>query len=240
MSGKTSPVLAQDLPISPALKFRTPLDWQITLFNEVNDEAESGKDVSVMIFQAAHDTSSYCSAWCLVNVPSPGRVGPIQLPKKAKFGVLDKTEDDIPRLSGPVDVEFGQYANVFQTNLEHGAKIKIDGDPQPDNTIKATNSKGNVQSLEMALYKNGNKLVSYKDVVPNTSVSFLLEPEIVYVTDGTNIIKGCDFKASDEIQKATKFSLSSDKLDVCIKITRKSSGQLDFSEQELNAEHITL
>ena len=242
MSENTSPaIVTVEKPFVPAKTiFWTPLDWRITLFNEVKNDPESAKDVSVMIFQAADETDSYSSAWCLLKIPSPGRVGPIKLPKKVQFGVVDKIEDDIPRLSGPKDIEFGQHANVVQKNEEHGAQIMIEGDSQPGKEIKATNSKGNVQSLEMALYKNGKKLVSFKDVVPNTSVSFLLQPEVVYVIDGANIAKGEDFKASDEIDKATKFSLTSDKLDVNIKITRKSSGELEFSELEQEDEHSTL
>ena len=242
MSENTSPaIVTVEKPLVPAKTiFWTPLDWRITLFNEVKNDPESAKDVSVMIFQAADETDSYSSAWCLLKIPSPGRVGPIKLPKKVQFGVLDKIEDDIPRLSGPVDIEFGQHANVVQKNEEHGAQIMIEADSQPGKEIKATNSKGNVQSLEMALYKNSKKLVSFKDVVPNTSVSFLLQPEVVYVIDGANIAKGEDFKASDEIDKATKFSLTSDKLDVNIKITRKSSGELEFSELEQEDEHSTL
>ena len=238
MSENTSPVtIVKDKAIS-----WTPLDWhwQITLFNEVNNEQESGEDVSVMIFQANHDANSYSSAWWLVNVPTPGRVGPIELPKIVQVGVLDKIEDDIPRLSGPADIKFGQHADVVQKNEEHGAEIMIDRDSKPGKEIMVTNCKGNVKSLEMALYKSGKKLVSYKDVVPNTVVSFLLQPDVVYVTDGANLTKGYEFKASDEINKATKFSLSPYKLDINIKITRKPSGELEFSELEQDVEHSTL
>ena len=229
MSEKTSPtpITLVKSAVSHATILSTPLDWRITLFNEVENE---DKDVLVMIFQATHETNSYSSAWWLVNVPSPGRVGPIELPKKVQFGVLDKIEEDVPRLSGPVDIEFGQNVNVVQNSEEHGAEIVVDGDPQPGKEITATNSKGNVKPLELALYKSRKKLVSYKDVAPNTSVSFFLKPDVVYVTDGTNVPKGDDFKASDEIEKATRFTLPSHKFDVKIKITRKSSGELEFTE----------
>ena len=222
--------------IPTAVVFSTQLDWNIYLFNEIK---QSTTDARVMIFQVLSAPlrvdNSYSTAWLVVEAPSPGRVGPIKLPKSVQFGVLDKTEHDIARLAGPDSVKFGQTIDVVQLNPDDGPKIEINGNEEPGKKITATNNKGNAKSLEMALFKSDRKLVTYKNVVPNTSVSFLLESEVIYVADGTNVIEGQDFNANDEIERATKFSLAN-KQDLKIEITRKASGELEFSEMSQDAE----
>ena len=154
MSSTQTSTMLDEEHIPTAVVFSTQLDWNIYLFNEIKP---STTDARVMIFQVLSAPlrvdNSYSTAWLVVEAPSPGRVGPIKLPKSVQFGVLDKTEHDIPRLAGP-------------------------------------DTKGNAKSLEMALFKSDRKLVTYKNVVPNISVFFLLESEVIYVADGTNFLKG--------------------------------------------------
>lgn len=208
-------------------------DWQVSVVNNTAGVIASGRDVKVMIYQALSDCNAgkgFSSPWFVVDIPSPGRVGPIRFPKEVHFGALDSPDGIIPRLTGPVGVEYGQNINIVQHDPQNPPEIQI-GVSQADNEITATSLSGNVKPLELALYKSERKLVSYKQVNPNEEVRFSLEPAL-YIVEVKSIGGGSDFEASSQesTKRATKIVLSEDKVDIKIEITKRLTGQLDFSE----------
>ena len=207
-------------------------DWQVTVINNTKGEAKPGREATIMLFQVlSGDTidKGYSSAWLVERISSPGRVGPIPFPKKAKFGALD-TRDGISRLTGPFDVECGQIVSIIHQDPEHPPKIEISGEPNDTKDLKVTNASGNAKALDVALYKCDKKLVSFKDLKPNQEVGFLVEPAIYIVDVGDNVSEGDDFLVSVHASRATKIVMSEEKRDVKIEITQTENEQLHFSE----------
>ena len=206
-------------------------DFKISVVNKTGSPNVPGKHVNVMLFQTEPDpliTNSYSTAWKVDDIQYPGKLGPITLPERVQFAVLDKTPDGDDRTTGPMDVEFGQIINVTQKTSADAPKISVSGDPQPQKEIKVTNVGGNVKPLEMALFKNGRKLVSFKTVIPGNAVYLNVKP-VIYIANVDQIVEGQDFEAVNQAAKSTKFALQADVPVVTIKITQLPSGQVQFS-----------
>ena len=206
-------------------------DFKISVVNNTASPNVPGRHVNVMLFQTEPDpliTDSYSTAWKVDDIQSPGTLGPITLPEKVQFAVLDTTPDGTPRTTGPKDVEFGQIINVTQKKSADAPKISISGDAQPNKEIKVTNLSGNNKPLEMALFKNGRKLVSFKGVIPGNAVYLNVKP-VIYIANLDGIIQGTDFEAANQAAKSTEFQLQADVPNVQIQITQLPSGQLQFS-----------
>ena len=78
------------------------------------------------------------------------------------------------------------------------------------------NEHGNAKPLEMALFKDGRKLISFKKVRPADAVYLAVEPAI-YIADVDGSVKeGDDFKAVVQAEKSTVFKLFPDKTKVTI------------------------
>ena len=208
-------------------------DWQVTIINNTEGETKPGREVTIMLYQALSDPTvgkCYSSAWFVKHISSPGRIGPIPIPKKAQFGALDKP-DGIPRLAGPINVEGGQNVNIVYKDPDHPPKIEITGEAQSNKEIKITSASGNAKALDVALYKHDKKLVSFKNVNPSEQVGFLLEPVLYIVDVDQTVSQGDDFQANVHASRATTIKLSEEKLDVNIEITQMENGELHFSEK---------
>mgnify|MGYP002803398365 CR=1 FL=1 len=206
-------------------------DFKISVVNNTKSSEIPGKHVNVMLFQIKPDpltVDSYSTAWEVNDIQSPGEIGPILLPEKVQFAVLDTTPAGAPRTTGPKDVKFGQIINVTQTNRADAPEISISGGTEAKKEIKVTNVGGNAQPLEMALFKNGRKLVSFKDVIPGNAVFLAVKP-VIYIANVEGIVQGEDFKAANQAAKSTPFQLEADVPDVNIQITQRPSGQIQFS-----------
>ena len=206
-------------------------DFNISVTNNTNSSDIPGKHVNVMLFQTKPDpltADSYSTAWEVNDIQSPGLIGPILLPEKVQFAVLDTTRAGAPRTTGPMDVKFGQIINVTQTNADDAPEISISGGTQPKKEIKVTNVGGNAKPLEMALFKDGRKLVSFKDVDPGNAVFLAIKP-VIYIANVEGIDQGEDFKAVNQAAASTPFQLEADVPDVNIQITQLPSGQIKFS-----------
>jgi hypothetical protein len=206
-------------------------DFQISVVNKTGSSNVPGKHVNVMLFQTEPDpliAESYSTAWKVDDIQFPGTLGPITLPEKVQFAVLDTTPDGDPRTTGPVEVEFGQIINVTQKKSADAPKISVSGEQQPNKEIKVTNLSGNVKKMEMALFKNGRKLVSFKDVIPGNAVYLNVKP-VIYIANIDGIVQGSDFLAANQAAKSTEFALQADVPSVTIQITQLPSGQINFS-----------
>jgi hypothetical protein len=206
-------------------------DFKIIVVNRTGDSGTTGRHVNVMLFQTLPDpltTDSYSNAWKVRDIQYPGSLGAVDLPEKVEFYVIDHPSGD-PRESGPFKVNFGDVVDVTQIDVASAPSVKVTSSGQPKGEIKVSNKAGNVQPLEMALFKNGNKMVSIKNVRPADSVFLAIKP-VIYVADIEGIVQGEDFKAVTQASKSTQFPLFPDKTDVKIQITQKASGELVFSE----------
>ena len=206
-------------------------DFKISVVNNTGSPNVKGRHVNVMLFQTEPDpliANSYSTAWKVDDIQYPGKLGPIDLPEKVQFAVLDTTPDGDSRTTGPIDVQFGQTIEVTQKRAAAAPKINIGGDAQPNKEIKVTNLAGNIKSLELALFKNGRKLVSFKDVVPGNAVNLNVKP-VIYIANLDGVVQGADFEAANQAAKSTAFHLQAGVPDVTIQITQEASGQLNFS-----------
>jgi hypothetical protein len=206
-------------------------DFEITVVNKTGDDGTPGRHVNVMLFQTLPDpltTRSYSTAWKVEDVQYPGSLGPILLPEKVEFYVIDHASKN-PRTSGPFKVNFGDIAEVTQTDAASAPSVKVVGSGQPKGGIKVKNKGGNKQSLEMALFKNGSKIVSIKNVRPADSVYLAIKP-VIYVADIEGIVEGEDFEATTQATTSTQIELFPENLHVKIQITQKDSGELVFSK----------
>ena len=132
------------------------------------------------------------------------------------------------RQSGPFKVKFGDVVEVTQVNAENAPSANVIGTGQPKGEIKVINKGGNAQPLEMALYKNGSKIVSFKDVNPANAVYLAIRP-VIYIANVDDIEEGDDFKAANQASSATQFDLYSGKTKVNIQIKQNPNKQLVFS-----------
>ena len=126
-------------------------DFKITVVNNTGAGPTKGKSVKVMLFQTVPDpllTDSYSTAWKVRDIQYPGSLGPIDLPAKVEFYVLDKPGGDTRR-TGPFSVNFGDVVDVIQTKVADAPTIKVVGSGQPKGEIKVNNKTGNAQPLEM-------------------------------------------------------------------------------------------
>ena len=206
-------------------------EWRITIENLTGQGGTPGRHVEFMLFQTRPDPlteNSYSSAWKVADVQYPGRVGPIVLPTTVTFYVLDKA-DGLPRATGPFPVKFGQQIKVTQKRKADAPIVDVTGDPQPKGEIKTINASGNAQSLEFALYKDGRKIVSFKDVPPADAVYLDVKPSI-YIADimGSSIKEGDDFKADVQAAKSTQFELFPAVPELQIGIKALPSGETQF------------
>ncbi len=72
-------------------------DFKITVVNNTGASGTPGRHVNVMLFQTVPDpllTESYSTAWKVRDIQYPGSLGPIDLPEKVEFYVLDKPGGD--------------------------------------------------------------------------------------------------------------------------------------------------
>ncbi|CAB4044083.1 Hypothetical predicted protein [Paramuricea clavata] len=207
-------------------------DFKITIENKTGDSGTPGRHVKVMLFQTLPDplkANSYSTAWKVEDVQYPGSLGPITLPEKVEFFVIDQTADN-PRTSGPFNVKLGDEVDVTQTDAASAPNaIKVGS--QPKGGIKVNNKAGNAQPLEMALFKNGRKIVSFKDVRPADSVYLDIKP-VIYIADIDDIVEGDDFEATTQATRSTKFQLFPGNPRVKIQITELGTRELVFSKAE--------
>lgn len=207
-------------------------EWNITMVNKTGDGGHPHKNVDFMLFQIPPDKlaiDSWTNAWKVAEVGYPGNVGPIVLPTKVQFYVIDRTYSN-PRTTGPFDAKFGQTLSVAQKKADDAPIVSITSEKAAEGEIKVVNEVGNAKPLEMALYKNGRKLLSFKDVRPADAVYLAVEPAI-YIADVDGSVKeGVDFKAVVQAAKATQFQLFPDKTKVTILIKQLGSGELQFVE----------
>ena len=210
-------------------------DWKITVFNNTDSTGLDPVTVDFMLFQTVPELTieSWSAAWEVAEVGYKGEVGPIILPVKVEFYVLDESYGN-PRKTGPFPVSFGQAIEVKQENKDASPEISQSSEnPPKDGEIKVVNAKGNPKPLEFALYKNGKKILSYKGVPPADSVYLSVKPTIyiAQVQKGTTRI-GDDFKALVQSDSATQFGLFPDKLVVNIGVFQKPSKELYFKQLE--------
>jgi hypothetical protein len=206
-------------------------DFKITVVNKTGDSGTPGRHVNVMLFQTLPDpliTDSYSTAWKVEDIQYPGSLGPITLPENVEFYVIDHPNGDL-RETGPFKVKFGNVVDVTHSITENAPSVKVIGSGQPKGEIKVNNKAGNVQPLEMALFKNGSKMVSFKNVKPADSVYLTVKPSI-YIADVEGIVEGDDFEATTQATRSKQFQLFPGNPHVKIQITQKASGELVFSE----------
>ena len=112
----------------------------------------------------------YCSSiWKIAEVRYPGKIGPIRLPRKVEFCVIDESYGNI-RQSGPISVKFGETISIVQKEPDDAPTVKLTDAGAPQVKINMINEGGNAKTLEMAFYKDGDKLISYKNVRPADTV----------------------------------------------------------------------
>jgi hypothetical protein len=208
-------------------------DFKITVVNKTGDDGTTGRHVNVMLFQTLPDpfmSDSYSSAWKVRDIQYPGSLGPITLPEKVEFHVIDHPSGD-PRETGPFDVKFGDIVDITQSDAASAPSVNVivSASGQPKGEIKVSNKAGNVQPLEMALFKNGSKMVSFKGVRPADSTYLAVKP-VIYIADIEGIVEGDDFEATTQATRSKQFQLFPGNPHVKIQITQKASGELVFSE----------
>ena len=167
-------------------------DWKITVFNNTDSSGLEPVTVDFMLFQTVPEltTNSWSSAWEVAEVGYKGQVGPITLPEKVEFCVLDESYGT-PRKTGPFPVSFGQVIEVKQESKDSSPEISQSSEnPPKDGEIKVVNAKGNPKPLEFALYKNGKKLLSYNSVPSADSVYLSVKPTIYIAQVQNGSIRG--------------------------------------------------
>ena len=217
-------------------------EWNITVLNQTGAEGLPGDVVDFVLFQTELNPSSCndCSSiWKIAEVGYPGKIGPIRLPSKVEFCVIDESYGNI-RQSGPIPVNFGETISIVQKNPDDApivSSVKLTNEEASEGTIDVTNERGNAKPLEMAFYKDGDKLISYKNVRPADTVTLVIKPAIyiAHVERGS-FVKGTNFESFIHGEKATMFKLSPVKPDITISIKQLSSGELQFEEALMDPE----
>lgn len=208
-------------------------EWNITIHNLTGEGGLPARSVQVMLFQSVPDkmiVDSRSTAWHIADIQYPGSLGPIKLPAEVKFFALDKTSG-LSRATGPFDANFGQIIEVTQKKKENAPSVAVSGEKQPQGEIKVTNMGGNAQALEMALYKSGKKIVSFKDVNPGQAVYLAVKP-VLYIADieGKRIVTGDDFEAVVQAAQSTPIPLNAALPEVVIGIKQKPTRELFFEK----------
>ena len=208
-------------------------DWKITVTNKTDSTGLDPVTVDFMLFQTVPELTieSWSSAWHVAEVGYKGQVGPIKLPVKVEFYVLDESYGNT-RKTGSFPVSFGQAIEVKQEDKDASPVIQQSSEnPPKDGEIKVVNAKGNPKPLEFALFKNGKKILSYKGVSPNEAVYLSVKPTIyiAQVQKGSMRI-GDDFKAKVQSDSATQFGLFPAKPVVNIGVFQKPTKELYFKQ----------
>ena len=228
--------------------------WKIRLLNT------TGMNVDVMVFQVVPNSfihRSCFTAWSVANQPSPGNTG-LELPETFEFCVIDYFGDQ-ERQTGPYEVKYGYEVKISQPNAEYAPTVTCKFNENiPQDRIKVCNLKGNAQPLEMALFKNGRKMVFYKDVQPN-GYEFMAIKRSVYMAVVSGVKPGQEFPTishlynvleavgsySDSLKmvsnsepakvgsysEPSEFQLLEDKLVMDIIITMDKSGEYVFTQK---------
>ena len=98
------------------------------------------------------------------------------------------------------------------------------------------NEDGNAKPLEMALYKDEDKLISYKNVRPVDTVTLAIKPAI-YIAGVERLFReDVNFESFIHAEKATMFKLSPLKPNITISIKKLSSGEVQFKDALMNLE----
>lgn len=187
-----------------------------------------------MIFQTVPDnlvTDSYCTAWKVFQAPDPGDFY-LELPNTFQFYVIDSLNNG-ERKTGPFKVSYGQAVDVLQTRASDAPTVTIKSDESvPQNQIKVTNLSGNVQKLEMALFKDESKMVFYKNIRPNDFL-FMAIRSTVYMSVAVGVTQGEEFPTIQLVRGIQhegtmsiprKFKLVADKPVMNITVTQKQAG----------------
>ena len=206
-------------------------DFKINVVNQTGDGGLPPETVNFMLFQTVQnlEVESWTKAWKVAKIGYPGNVGPVPLPEKVEFYVIDETYGN-PRHSGPTNVLFGQTYSVVQKDKDAAPEIQPTNETAPKGQIKIINARGNPKRLEMALFKNGKQLLSFKNVRPADAVFLSVEPSIYIADVDGSVIEGQDYKAVDQRAKAKRFQLFPEKPDVTILLKKLPSGEITFEE----------
>ena len=206
-------------------------DFSINVVNQTGDGGLPADTVNFMLFQTVQDlkVESWTKAWEVAKIGYPGSVGPIALPEKVEFYVVDTTYGN-PRHTGPINVVFGQTYSVVQKDKDAAPEIQPTKETAPKGQMKIINARGNPKRLEMALFKNGKQLLSFKNVRPADAVFLSVDPAIYIADVDGSVIEGQDFKAVDQRARAKRFQLFPGKPDVTILLKKLPSGEITFEK----------
>ena len=108
-----------------------------------------GEVVDFVLYQTELDPSSCnnCSSiWKIAEVRYPGKIGPIRLPSKVEFCVIDESYGNI-RQSGPIPVNFGETISIVQKKPDDAPTVKLTDEEAPQGKINVINEGGNAKTL---------------------------------------------------------------------------------------------
>ena len=89
----------------------------------------------------------YCSSiWKIAEVRYPGKIGPIRLPSKVEFCVIDESYGNI-RQSGPIPVTFGETISIVQKKPDDAPTVTLIYEEAPRGKNNVINEGGNAKPI---------------------------------------------------------------------------------------------
>ena len=114
-----------------------------------------GEVVDFVLYQTELDPTScnnYSSIWKIAEVRYPGKIGPIRLPSKVEFCVINESYGNI-RQSGSIPVNFGETISIVQKKPDDAPTVTLIYEEAPQGKNNVINEGVNAKPLEMAFYK---------------------------------------------------------------------------------------
>ena len=125
------------------------IEWNITVLNQTGARWLPGEVVDFVLFQTELDPSSCnnCSSiWKIAEVGYPGKIGPIRLPSKVEFCVIDESYGNI-RQSGPIPVTFGETISIVQKKPDDAPTVTLIYEEAPRGKNNVINEGGNAKPI---------------------------------------------------------------------------------------------
>ena len=217
-------------------------EWKITVVNKTGEDSVTGEGstVSVVLFQSppqTEDTDTHPCAWVVEKIAYPGEIYEICLPNEFELAIIDDHEaNGSERITGPFSISSGASVYLTQKCKADPPTYEIKGKAMANDssTVRVYNNEGNVQSLQMVLWKKGKKLIQSNKILPGHSVHLGVQPKINIGDVGSiNVIREGDSLEDYDVTTLSKgFKLLPSNPFLTIDVHQKASGELTFEAQQ--------